>query len=308
MTLKDLNPADRKRYAKSGQSEDDLVTLDCASCHRLEAGSHDVTSSAGVRLAGDYMLPVQFDTQCTACHHLTIDGATKPVSSASTGTTVPHGIQGDDLSKALTQIIAAKLLESAGEDLRKIPLSAAAKEPLEKWRLPNRQPSTDAQASTIGEYLQQETKAATERLKLQCAECHQMKSTGETLEVQPVDMHPAWFTHAKFDHAAHRAVSCEACHGGAFPAELPKEPTTLKALDSEVFIPGKQLCLNCHSPATGEGSTAKGGARFDCVECHRYHNGDDPWHGKGSEARGAKSRLPIEDFINGETWKSKSTN
>jgi hypothetical protein len=47
---------------------------------------------------------------------------------------------------------------------------------------------------------------------------------------------------------------------------------------AEKLIPNRQVCLECHRPAAGSGSNAKGGARFDCIECHQYH---------GTEVHGA---------------------
>ncbi len=311
LSLKDLSPADREHYRKIGQSDDDLVTLDCASCHQLDRSNVNASASLGpVRPAGDYMLPISYDAHCQACHQLAYAGRAKidaaPADTpryqiAKPGETVPHGWTGERLELYVKQVLDMKFIGGLDHDLLANPLGDAVRQPLEKWRLPNRPPKPETQPSTVGEYLSDELQAAIKNLRLQCSECHQMSDQPESLDVVRVSAHPAWFEHARFDHAAHRAVSCQSCHGAAFPAELPTEPTAIKTIDSDVMIPGRKLCIECHSPASGSGTSAKGGARFDCVECHQYHNGVEPWHGKGAAERGATHRLQPNEFINGET-------
>jgi hypothetical protein len=133
-----------------------------------------------------------------------------------------------------------------------------------------------------------------------------MSPQPNSLQVQPVSTRPVWFAYAKFDHMAHRAVSCQACHSGAYPGDLPTEPTAMETLDGEnVPIPGRQLCLQCHSPPQGSGTDVTGGARFDCVECHRYHHGDSPWHGSGDSAAGVSREVTVKEFIDGPSKPDK---
>jgi predicted CXXCH cytochrome family protein len=61
-----------------------------------------------------------------------------------------------------------------------------------------------------------------------------------------------WFVHSFFDHGTHRELRCTECHA----AEGSK-------LTSDVLLPSRGLCLNCHS--------ASGGAGTACVSCHRFH-------------------------------------
>ncbi len=310
LLLKDLSPADRERYRRSGQTDTEFVKLDCASCHQLDAGANTAAADdLPVRPAGDYMLPVRFDVHCKACHQLSYVGRMKVSESASEvprfetvkpGEAIPHGWSGEALRRYVEQVLDMRFIQGADRDLLTNPLGDAGKQPLENWRLPNRRPKTETPPGTIGDYLKDELQAAVKNMELQCVECHTMAQPPESLEVQKVNSHPAWFAMAKFDHAAHRAVSCISCHAGAQPAELPQEPTALKTLDSNVMIPDRAVCLECHSPTGGSGPAAKGGARFDCVECHDYHNSSEPWHGKGATARGAVHRLTPNQFINGD--------
>ncbi|RMG46152.1 MAG: hypothetical protein D6723_17355 [Acidobacteria bacterium] len=62
-----------------------------------------------------------------------------------------------------------------------------------------------------------------------------------------------WFVHSVFDHRAHRALACVACHAGVSESRR----------TADVLLPGIQSCRACHS--------GDGGARTSCVECHEYH-------------------------------------
>jgi hypothetical protein len=328
LKLNDLAPADRQRYRLPAQTDSDLVTLNCASCHELEnsqtinqtvvqtarINTASLAASTGpstFRPSGDYMLPINFETHCQACHQLTIAPHSKPVEAAadngarylaaSQGETVPHGWSDAQLRRYLTQVLDMRFINNPDRNLQAAPLSAAVNESLEKWRLPSRPPKADELPNTIGQYLNGELEAAMKNLRLQCIECHQMTAQPDSLEVQPVSIRAVWLAGSKFDHAAHRAISCQACHAGAYPATLPAEPAAIQTLDADPsFIPGRQLCLKCHSPAEGSGTTATGGARFDCVECHDYHHGDSPWHGGGDESENPVHDVPVENFINGQ--------
>jgi len=330
MTLNDLAPADRDRYRQSGQSDTDLVTLNCSSCHQLDrtqsvsetdtkARQINLTAFSAtenpVRPAGDYMLPISYELHCQACHQLTYAGRAKPVENSSENSarylaakqseTVPHGWNDEQLRRYLTQVLDMQFINNPDHDLLKSPLGPAVQQPLEKWRLPNRPPKSNELPENIGEYLTDELHAAVKNLRLQCVECHQMSPQSDSLAVQQVSMRPVWFAYAKFNHVAHRAVACQSCHSGAFPGELPAEPAAIETLDGEtVPIPGRQLCLECHSPPQGTGADATGGARFDCVECHGYHHGDSPWHGPGDSSGGAAHEVSVKEFIDRESMKS----
>jgi hypothetical protein len=331
LTLNDLAPADRQHYRQQGQADIDLITLNCSSCHQLDRNQSVTQSGTATdqitrtafsttdnppRPAGDYMLPISFEQHCQACHQLTYAGRAKPTEATAENNTrylaakqsesVPHGWSDEQLRHYLTQVLDSRFINNPDHDLLKGPLESAVKQPLEKWRLPNRPPKPNELLQTVGEYLTDEQQAAVKNLRLQCIECHQMSPQPNSLQVQPVSTRPVWFAYAKFDHMAHRAVSCQACHSGAYPGDLPTEPTAMETLDGEnVPIPGRQLCLQCHSPPQGSGTDVTGGARFDCVECHRYHHGDSPWHGSGDSAAGVSREVTVKEFIDGPSKPDK---
>jgi len=92
----------RARYRKPGQSDSDPVTLDCASCHRLDGAppGEFPGGSLPVRAAGDYHLPVRFDAHCRACHPIRVPEASLPGTRID-GFPVPHGKQPGELRTIL---------------------------------------------------------------------------------------------------------------------------------------------------------------------------------------------------------------
>ena len=341
MTLADLDPADRQRYRQPGQTDMDLVKLNCAACHQLDRTPQStitsaavgelaaLATSAAVRPTGDYMLPVSYEQNCKACHQLSYVGRTNPAATPEPspagrgpgegagadaarytaikpGDVVPHGWGDEKLRRYLEQVLDMKFINESDRTLQSTPLGEALKQPLEKWRLPNRPPKTDEPVQTVGEYLQIELKSALKNLRLQCSECHQMSGQAESLAVQALSTHPLWLENAKFSHVSHRGVTCKSCHAGAFPSESSSVEDAKPSLDTELFLPDRKLCLECHSPPQNSGTTATGGARFDCIECHRYHHGNSPWHGLGDPERGAAQRVTVPEFIQGAPVDSKA--
>jgi hypothetical protein len=303
MKLEDLDPANRYRYRQPGQSDDQPVTLVCASCHRLDRNADTAAKdSISAGQTGDYMLPINYDRDCKACHQLTYIGRNVPtMGTGSKPENVPHGWTGERLRHYVEQVLDAKFINESGRSLQSTPLADAMKQPLEKWRLPNRRPQANQPQGTVGEYLDAELKAAVKNLRLQCSECHQMKSDADSLDVEPVTMHPAWLAHAEFSHVAHRKVECRSCHHGAFSTDADESPQTVALDAGEPFLPGRKVCLECHSPTSADDAKARGGAPSDCVLCHRYHDVDSPWHGLGSSSRAAGQRVTIPEFIRGQS-------
>jgi hypothetical protein len=131
-----------------------------------------------------------------------------------------------------------------------------------------------------------------------CVECHELKPAGrplvdlkaaESLEIKDVNVRPLWFESARFDHAAHRAVECAACH-----------KDVEKSKDQSIpLLPNIEQCVDCHAPSTTRAGRPVGGAGVSCVECHRYHNGDHPAQGVGARARLGKAEMAVDQFLIG---------
>jgi len=308
MKLEDLDPADRDRYRQPGQSDDQPITLVCASCHRLDRNSDTAAKDSISRgQSGDYMLPISYDRDCKACHVLSYIGRHVPTAVTSSKTeAVPHGWTGERLRRYVEQVLDAKFINESDRSLQSTPLSDALKQSIEKWRLPNRRPQANQPQGTVGQYLDVELKASVKNLRLECSECHQMIGDAESLDIEPVIMHPAWLAHAKFSHVAHRKVECRSCHTGAFPKDGGEAVQTVALDTGEPFLPGRDVCLECHSPSRDSQTNTAGGAPFDCVLCHRYHDVDNPWHGRGNTARAAGQRVTIPEFIRGQSSPGKA--
>ncbi|WP_171469318.1 cytochrome c3 family protein [Frigoriglobus tundricola] len=128
-------------------------------------------------------------------------------------------------------------------------------------------------------------------------------AAADTFRIEPVPDRTVWFTHAKFNHSAHRGTTCATCHPGTgaatiAPADANKpEPTQILGVES---------CRACHSPAgtkvtLPDGSkVAGGGVRAACTDCHRYHHNDTPLQGRGSPARFPKDPRGLADWLKGK--------
>jgi hypothetical protein len=300
-TLGKLDEAVRKRY-RAGQKEQaqdsDLVQLGCASCHQLDSqslpagpggkpGSSLQQALLPARNGGRYFLPVNYENACAACHPLTL-GRTDRDDPRSGHVAVPHGLQPKEMHDILQGYYTAELLKGNAKLFDR----PAAVRPL-----PGKPPTGEAQTARAD--IEKKVSAAEKLLysKNTCFECHYgTTKPGEAAPeaIEPTNVPAVWFQHATFDHTAHRAVSCKECHPRAYP-DVPDAST----VHTDVLIPDKMNCLQCHAPRTGAGNAVSGGARTDCVECHRYHNGDRWLQGIGAPARNPAAELGVEKFLSG---------
>ncbi|REJ92423.1 MAG: hypothetical protein DWQ35_12255 [Planctomycetota bacterium] len=277
--LADLDPAVRDRYRQQGQSDQDLVQLDCHSCHRLDPA--DATATAGdaswaAHGSGAYYLPISFDQHCQACHELSYEaGTAKPV---------PHGLTAAQIDVFLQDAYRREFLEENPATLEET--------------LPRAVPGRAVRpAAPRGrEFIDAKVRQAQKHLSNRCGQCHYFEEEAPTsLAVQAAAIPQVWMKKAVFDHAAHRAVSCRACHPRAF-----SDAADASVHETDVLIANRDVCLECHQPAQQEATSALqvGGARHDCVECHRYHAADQAVHGRGSPLRDGEHEFLIQEFFN----------
>jgi hypothetical protein len=290
--LEDIkDPELRKRYMKEQGSTNpkDLVQLDCVSCHQL-----DTTDAPQVRpkqeglprASGEYMLPVNYDQHCKACHPLTFSPDLPNVQ-------IPHHLQPADVRRFLWGVYAsqeAKAIEKKATTDRPLPglnISREQKEARER---------IGKNVASVESFLfQTDLKKALQFVftgKTTCGLCHTDKpASGEQVpkEIAPPNIPQLWFPHGKFSHLAHRAVECLTCHDAK------------KSKDSkEILLPGIANCRDCHSKSRFENGEKRGGVRYDCTTCHRYHQGDVPEAGLGARARGPAKPRKIDEFLNPE--------
>ena len=295
-TLGKLAPADRNRYEAEQRDKGDSapVQLQCASCHQL-----DVAGKSPERPAGDYMLPIRYEAHCQACHPLTIErGADKDRQSSQVA--VPHRLQPQDIRRYLEGLYTDKVFK---DDLKAFETFVG------KRPLPGKAPAE----KSVRQYYDAIAKAEKNLFygNKTCGECHHYdpadalsalqadSSEPPKFRIAPTRVPQVWFKHALFNHAAHRAIDCRSCHEDGLEKDGTTPITLSKSDKSEqTFIPKMGKCVECHAPQTTVDGSIKGGARHDCTECHRYHNGDHALQGMGAERRDPRARRPIEAFLN----------
>jgi hypothetical protein len=292
--LSNLDIEDRHLYRREGQADDAPVRLDCASCHRLDSGDvQGQSSGTPARSSGAYMLPISYDIHCKACHPLAFD---------DTRARAPHRLQPADLHAFLEGVYLDRSFATgphlavggAAGPVGALPFPAPA--PVGK---PSRvRPDHPADLVAARNLVFDDVARAERRLYRSgqaCDKCHAYSKDDETQAgpktIVPTALPGVWFTRAKFNHVAHRAVDCKQCHARAYPdaADASRVHTdVLIAVGPEGNSVGLALCQRCHAPAAAD----HGGARFNCTECHTYHNGgaEHRLQGLGARARDPEAK------------------
>jgi predicted CXXCH cytochrome family protein len=291
-----LPEGERPRYGwRDGMKLDEPVRLDCKACHQLDnadvagwlglpAGSPaEIPTPRGA--GGAMMLPVRFEAHCRACHPLTIDPQ-RPEWRA------PHGVEPGEVLARIGEVYGADAARERPELLdRPVPRGPV--------------PGVEKGEEIVSEAVADEVLATARMLfgsagagvkdRGGCLLCHEIEGGAISLsepgglaelaerKVEPAAIPTVWFTKARFDHTAHRAMECASCHQGV-------EESSLSA---QVLLPGKESCLPCHDSRERSGTSA-GGA---CTTCHGYHDMANPWHGRGSQAGGAGMERAVRDFL-----------
>ncbi|HEV3386693.1 MAG TPA: cytochrome c3 family protein [Gemmata sp.] len=298
-----------ERFGKPGQDPKSPITLECGSCHQFTSGLEGGDSAAikltlerigeatrtlvPPRTEGAYYLPVNFEAHCRVCHPLKAPDAVfgDERRNITPRFDIPHRKQPLALQNDL---IAGYVRGLVAEG------HSALVAPVEPGGLP--QPRRESAAGTIRVEAERLANIAMSRIlsdKSGCAQCHDLNGTS----VAPVPDHSVWFQHAKFNHAAHRAVTCATCHSNCVPAFAQGENVVEK---EPLQISGVSSCKACHAPLGTlvelhkRGRIPGGGVRHSCVDCHRYHTGDHGLQGGGAETR--KSVVPhsLSEFLSGK--------
>ena len=289
MTLDRLPPEHRQRYQRLNQSDESIVQLQCADCHRFESGS------AGRVRSGDFdwgrhSLPIRFDQHCIACHPLTTPGQ-------SLGQAVlTHGVPLRSLQESIRRQVAGIGDESPHpESVRRgddPPVRDLSKPP------PAAGNSGPGRESPL-------LAAVTRQVAQQCQLCHRDEDLN-SLDRLPAIPQPN-LRAGRYDHGAHRTVACVACHPAADPEARSVAQSARPALSdwwtrddgiagrsvAESMIVGLTSCTPCHrsTPAAAESidptvvtaaplaaayRSLFGGladrAPGSCTTCHQYHS------------------------------------
>jgi predicted CXXCH cytochrome family protein len=279
--LGDIPDPYKKRYQDQQNSKDDNapLQLQCASCHQLDAGDFGTPT----RNAGAYMLPISYENHCQACHPLTVER--NVFDDPKFGhLTVPHRWQAKEIHGFLENFVTTQVARGQA-DFREKKVVRPLPGKLAEFLPP-----------TAGAFIDQKVKAAETHLyatKQSCALCHEFTKEYDPLKqvsdlrIEPTNVPQVWLKHAKFNHTAHRAVQCAECHAKADDSRS----------NADVLIPDRDNCVQCHAPTTKAGTP---GARFNCTECHLYHNGDHGVQGVGAGKRNPEKGRDIESFLRGK--------
>ena len=202
--------------------------LECLDCHKLDA-------------AGHYHQTISFEQNCRQCHSLQFD-------VHNPGLSVPHGNP-----------------EFARDFLRSLPVQYAEYGARQKG-LSNRgdleqfvreQMRQIREQAGSGEELEQRVffgDSSEGRARFPaCTYCHELKPVANAAPVvtPPVIM-DRWLIRGNFDHGKHLTVACARCHDVLHSTQT-----------SDVLLPKKASCVECHSP--------QGGVANGCSTCHSYH-------------------------------------
>ena len=270
--LSDIPVPYRDRLARL--ATDDVIRLNCEYCHEPD-------------VAGRYYQPTTFERHCAACHSgellANVQGA-----DLSAQKQLPHRLTPDQIREFL--------LGLAGPRPGEARLSPAA--PVQP--IPGKTPGENLAQTTQPDVALRINEAAGRQMsEARCGKCHVHKPGDGPLPypVAATSVPAIWLRHARFDHAAHRAMECFACHdrGRLIAVEGGRRP----GIDGpQPIINDIDTCRQCHAPTTKWGTA---GARHDCSACHRYHGGDLPPHGRGEPARGVPplERHDLSEWMTG---------
>ncbi len=280
LTLGRLTETDRMRYGAKQQSLYEPVQLNCDSCHQSgdgRSGAWKLERSASGPKPHDaramYGAPIVYENHCAACHPLTITSAAGAAGeTAGKSIAIAHRLPPAKLADEIERYWQDRFLKEHPESLtRRLPLPGAG---------------AQFEKQAAGDWINERYRQSASHVNRVCGKCHQLTDRQPAQppasrdamvdavipRVAPLDIPRQFLAHAQFDHSPHRAVACIACHQDAFPPVARRESFAQEPPESPLMIANRDKCLECHAPQSAGTATASGGARFDCAECHRYHN------------------------------------
>jgi predicted CXXCH cytochrome family protein len=226
-------------HLKAGlRGRDGPVTLECSSCHRLSK---------------NFALfePISFERDCRDCHSLGFD---ERIPDAQ----VPHGDAEGVYPALFTEY--TKLLLLTGADATGVSGRESARV------LPGQESQLKTEPADVSVVARSAREAEREMFtKTGCFLCHSYAEkpeqdrtdTNSHYTISEAKIPNVWLPGARFSHGAHEEFSCESCH----------EKARNSRKTSDLLLPHKQLCQQCHSQEHKAGYVSSG-----CAECHSYHD------------------------------------
>ncbi|TVP98956.1 MAG: hypothetical protein EA381_11125 [Planctomycetaceae bacterium] len=313
MRLDRMSPEHRERYRRDGQADDAIVQLACADCHDFGMAGAGGRGDGESAVWGTVSQPIRYDQHCVACHPLTAPGQRQDQFG------LPHGQPLERLRELLVARAAVAGL-GGGETRRAARRDAGgtttgSSDPF-PLRIPGREgggsnsevpgasrrsaSETDLAAASAG------WDGLVRGVEQQCRVCH---TSGELdrLVGSPRTPRPT-LRLGRYDHSAHREMSCVVCHPQADPQGRTLEGTAQAAwsqwvgqFDHPSMILGIGSCTPCHRGGEPERTldAALTGGMADrapdrCTTCHSYHqrgSGGIPFSPEARELTGPEPDL-----------------
>ncbi|MBI3950136.1 MAG: hypothetical protein HY314_06750 [Acidobacteria bacterium] len=201
-------------------------SLNCAYCHQPDS-------------TRAYLAPINYEKHCQACHALQFD-------RRFPNTIVPH---------EKIEVVVPFVQEKFDQYILDHP-EALKQQRIELIRrLPGESRYKQLPATAQAWVDRQVEDAKTLLFRKTCVECHMLQPHEGTLPtVIPPKIPTRWLVHSTFNHGAHRALTCTACH----------EQTPRSQKTSDLLLPNIKSCRECHNQSAG--------AETSCAECHTYHD------------------------------------
>ncbi len=272
------------------------LSQSCEKCHEPDAERR-------------FMQPISFERHCRECHPLLFDHERFPGQSVPhetsdivrgflTETYTLRALRNETVSGSASETSVKK-----SEPTRPIPGHRDFQRDSQKLSQDQAQQVLDAVGQAEAIVQQHRHQQFGYEATGGCRYCHQVEPMTEKAsadkptasdtdwKIVPTNIPQRWLAHGEFHHGSHRLLNCAACH-----VDVEKSKST-----GDVLIPSINVCRACHSADPSLWSEAlnsksseqdnsesssrrskhnvkellsntKQGARFDCIECHRYHN------------------------------------
>ena len=232
-----------EKYGKEYRFDDGV---DCADCHRPEAG-------------GALFDPVTMTQDCAMCHDLGFE------DDGGYLRTLRHGEPEEVIATMRDFYLAVALANIRDAEMnsrtRRRPGRAAKLRDLNRRELAFKQADNRTAAKVKSIF----SKGGA------CFDCHVIDSPTDEASldyrVRPISVNDSFYPKSPFNHETHDIgnLKCNDCH----KAEQSK-------LSSDVLLPKIDICRDCHvgeeSYRTG-GKMAEGTLPTTCLTCHTYHDG-----------------------------------
>lgn len=212
--------------------------LECASCHRPDAG-------------GAAMQPIRFETDCQDCHRLNFE-PTEP------GRELPHAAP-DRILPILQDYYARIALAGGYSDA-----GGTTPAVVQRSRPGSAELDREERRAALEWADRKAVEVAEEVIEYRtCKTCHEVEREtppGEAprWSIPPVALTAEWYPKARFSHSPHTAMSCTRCHAA--------EDSSASA---DVLMPAADTCRECHGDEHSEARVAS-----RCVDCHGFHESD----------------------------------